>query len=800
MMLKDAAREIRLHPGRFVATLIAIAISVAYMAGSSIFIETQRVAMGNLLARPLAQADAIVSSGDPAAGPLLKSQPDVAAVAPIITASMVLSKGDRTAVVEGYVVPPEEFRWARTIDGRWPTARTEVALSRAGAKSLGATVGDELKPPEWVGGDVLRLVGITDDPDGLFTTTGYLASTPGADSASGWVVKAKPGVSPQALVDAIGPTVRSKLGPDTKVSTAEAEREARLLDLTGQFDILKYMFQVFAVIALLVGMIIIANTFTILLAQRRRQIGLLRAVGASGSQVRRKFLAEAVLIGLLGSALGVVLGMGLAAAGASYTNALHWGLALPWRDLVVALLVGTLATVIAAIAPSLRATRVAPLEALQTVPTAEQARRATTARIVVCSVFGVAGIALTVLSQVATNQWNLAYGIGAGVCLTVAVLGLARLYVPAMLRGLGKIFGFTGPLTRLAAENSARNPQRASATAVALMLAMGLIVTLQVAAATMRTSAADSINAHYPIHLTVNADAALTPDQIERFSHFPGVETSTALEGKPIDVEGGRVLVLKGEQAVRELAPSFSDKLTDQTVLVTSTESRPSLSLEPGGTPLKARTADWLDYTQAIVTDTNYATVSGSPQTSVLWLKLGSGVDFLTVYNDVGSLARELGVTVTIGGSAMMIGIIDQFVFWLLVVLTALLGVAVVIALVGVANTLGLSVIERRRESALLRALGMQRAGLRVMLLIEALMLALVGAGVGIAAGFFFGWLGASSAFKTMADPTMKLHFAVDWGWTFLLLGIAAAAAALASILPGRRAAMATPTEALADE
>jgi len=150
-------------------------------------------------------------------------------------------------------------------------------------------------------------------------------------------------------------------------------------------------------------------------------------------------------------------------------------------------------------------------------------------------------------------------------------------------------------------------------------------------------------------------------------------------------------------------------------------------------------------------------------------------------------------------GGAMMAGILEQILNVVMIVMSALLGVAVVIALVGVGNTLALSVLERQRESALLRALGMQRGGLRAMLLIEAMLISLVGVVIGIIAGAFFGWLGISSALRMFGtEEVPELHYTVDLGWTALILGVCITAAALASILPGRRAANATPTEALA--
>lgn len=192
--------------------------------------------------------------------------------------------------------------------------------------------------------------------------------------------------------------------------------------------------------------------------------------------------------------------------------------------------------------------------------------------------------------------------------------------------------------------------------------------------------------------------------------------------------------------------------------------------------------------------------MAGEPAVTELWVKLTDRTS-ATALNQLVSAADASPGQVQVDGSAFLAAILQQVLDVVLIVLTALLGVAVVIALVGVGNTLGLSVIERQRESALLRALGMQRSSLRWMLLVEALLLALVGTVIGILAGAFFGWLGVSSTMLMMPeDSRVEMVFSVDGTLTALLVAVCLVAASLASILPGRRAANATPTEALAVE
>ncbi len=204
--------------------------------------------------------------------------------------------------------------------------------------------------------------------------------------------------------------------PGLEVQSADEFRDAALVATTGSFDVFKNMLLAFAVIAVLVGMITIANTFTILVAQRRRQLGLLRAVGATGGQVMGRMIVESLLLGALGSAVGVGLGFAVAAVGAQITGSMFWGLTVNWGEVGLAVLVGVLATMVSAVVPSIAASRVKPLEALQAVPTATQAKRAGLARAVICGVLIAGGAALAVVSQTGRSEWNLAYASPAPAC------------------------------------------------------------------------------------------------------------------------------------------------------------------------------------------------------------------------------------------------------------------------------------------------------------------------------------------------------------------------------------------------
>ncbi|MFD0866269.1 FtsX-like permease family protein, partial [Tessaracoccus lubricantis] len=447
-MWRQAVSELRLHPGRFVATLIAIAISVGFIAAISVFVNSEQSALGKASSLPLANADLYISTQGaevPDLADTISAVEGVRGVHQVPYAQpLILNNGDRSTLSQLYAVPPEDLQWSELVDGRWPATNREIVLSRAGLDALAANVGDSLSPDN-SGENSLTVVGATDDPKSLWSAIGYVQV--GEDWSTGeYAVLLDDGASTVDALAAVSASAR-ELDPQVTVTTAADQRQKALDHLTNDFDVFKYLLQTFGVVALLVGMITIANTFTILVAQRRRQVGLLRAVGASPGQVMGRVIVESFLLGVIGSLLGIALGFGVALIGGSITGSLHWGLDVAWGELALAFAAGVAATMISAIAPAVVASRVKPLEALQVVPTAAQARRAGLVRIILVALAGVIGALLFVMSRVNTDL-SVLWAVGSGAFLTVAVLGAAPFFVPPLLRLLGAAFGRTGPTAR----------------------------------------------------------------------------------------------------------------------------------------------------------------------------------------------------------------------------------------------------------------------------------------------------------------------------------------------------------------
>lgn len=844
-MLRDSIKEIRYHPGRFLATLVAIAISVGFLAAISIFVASVTNALGQQSSLPTTKADIVVSTDDKldrtteaSAAELLtkiKAVPGVEAAEGIYQTDASVTGPSRSEYVRFLGVPDEQFRWTSPTQGRWPTTQTEIALSQRVLDRIGAKVGDTVTINE----QKVTVVGATNDPSSMFGGYGYVAKPPTtagdsenpAPEPSLFVIKLKPGadaatVQQQLDTQAVPFAMHAKLAADYK--------QDALASFTRDFNALKYILWVFGVIALVVGIITIANTFAILLVQRRRQIGLLRAVGASGSQVRGRFLVEAALLGLIGSILGLLLGAGIAAIGMVATKSMWAGLVAPWPELLIEIAVGVLATVVAAFVPSIRATRVHPLEALQPVATAEAARRASIVRLVFCLVLIAIGAACTAVA-LTTKKLNIVWALGAGVTLSVGVLVGATFIIPWIIKGVGALLQRTGATSRLAVLNALRNPKRTAATATALMLAVGLIVTLQVGLASVRATATDSIERAYPLDLTftfaqgggnpngprTEPATHLPDDLLTRVKGWPEVQSAVSLQGgflapemdastPPTEPTGlSYVPVVVPNAQIASITKIVPQTIADNEIWV-HPEQRDvqgakltdgmSITVQgvSGPVTLKVRTSNAMEGV-AMVSATTLPKLVKPTGTMAVWVKLKPDVDIASVYTNVGKIPELQTGTVYPGGGALIKYAVNMVIGILVTVLTALMGVAVVVALVGVANTLGLSVLERTRESALLRAMGMQRLSLRAMLLIEALVITLVGVLVGVVAGAFFAWLGITAVFKQMnsTDPTV---FAVDWPLTLAMIAVAALAAALASIIPGHKAATAPPTEALAAE
>ncbi len=860
-MFRHALKEVRYHPGRIIATVIAIMISTAFMSAASVSMKSISTAIGRQQVSYVAAADATLrynaSQPNVRVGQILdvlNSDPNVADYDVIEAVMMPLesTRSGKTEFVNLTSLPKDGFTWGNLVEGRWPNTPQELAVPKVVADNIDLQIGDTSYG--------MKVVGFTDLPRSNFGSSfvfkndghpfgrdkkpGEIAEN-GPGSNTVFLIKFTDGISKASAIDGLRPKLEKfadlHYEEHNRGSVAMAFGDANTVEgiavdeMTYGTNVITYVFWAFGLIALFVGAIIIANTFQVLVEQRRRQIGLLRTLGASRSQIRRQLLAEAMIIGLLGSLLGVVLGILIGAGVGWYTGTLVWGLSVPLGQNAIVVGFGVLVTVIASNAPVNRATRIAPLEALRPYDPVTYTKKTAVVRTVIVVIFAILAVALIAMSYTKIG-YALLWAIAGAGCLSIAVLIGAQLYLPSLLRMIGGVLGRFSPTARLAAANTVRHPKRSAATGVALMLAVGLIVTLQVGTATVERTAIDAIKKEFPVDIQLKSghssdefddptkpispsSQAITEAELHKIDQTPNIKAKAKLEsayaaiGKP----GSSSVNESSHKRVYRWNPDIvrvNDLITEPAAGVayyTSGDYRMgpnnTLTLRHGNrsVEVKMEKVKYLAYDEVLVGQQTFDELfDHSDGTTAVWMSM-DGYDKL--FDTMNYLIKNLQQDgISMDGSAMYSWILQTVLYWITVTMTVMLGVAVLVALVGVANTLSLSVIERQRESALLRALGMQKSSLRIMLMIEALMIVLVGVVIGAAAGAFFGWLGVSSGIRTIKNTTddvvmnFPVHFAVHWWLTLGLIAIAAVAAVIASLAPGRRAANASPTEALAIE
>jgi putative ABC transport system permease protein len=567
---------------------------------------------------------------------------------------------------------------------------------------------------------------------------------------------------------------------------------------------------VFGTVAVLVAGLVIANTFAVLLAQRTRELALLRCVGATARQVRRSVLGEALVTGLASSAIGVAAGIGLGAAmsalaGDGGSPIPLAGLSVPWYAPVAGVLVGTLVTLLAALAPARAATLVAPLAALRPVDPAPLRSRSGVLRLVLGLALLLPGIALMGLG---VAMAAVLVALPGGVLSFLGVVLLAQRAVPPVVAAAGQLAArFGGVPAQLAAGNATRNPRRTAATATALLIGVTLTSAFVVGAASTRATAQAGLAAQFPTDVVVSSfDGALPGSLLGTLADLDGVDRGAAVlsadvlgpDGEPIWTFGvdpdatGPVLrstdelplPVPGQAVLPEwLAESWSVRDGDDVTLGGAGQERSFTALvADSGQPLMLTAEDL----RAVAPETG---------TGELWLRLTDAEPGqVAVVDRITDVVAEVDPMAQVTGLVTLRDQIDEVLDLLLLVVTGLLGIAVVIALIGVGNTLALSVVERRQENGLLRALGLTRRQLRGLLAWEAVLVAGVAAVLGVLIGGAYGLIGAASVLGEIGAIVLS----VPWLQVAAIVVVATVAGLLASVLPARRAARTAPVAAIA--
>ncbi len=841
-MLRTTLARVRANAGRMVASCVAIALAVAFVAATLALTASSQRAVLDAVAGRFASSDAVVTdvpgevvtdqgAMDPAAlaraEALLSGRPWVAAVTAdlgLLVDLRLPERAGRQVVTARGVTPAGPLRWQRVSAGRLPEAGGEVAVSPRLSARLGEVLtitpqlrGDLVRPRPQPVAVRVRVVGIVDlgaDPTAgvrgqVFATPGQAAAWDTAASGTPLPVlqrlrvAATTGTSPEELVT----RVRSVLAGDpatagllvaTGSESAQEVADAYAGDTAGVTAALL----VFAVIALVVAGLVITNTFAVVLAHRTRELALLRCVGASTAQVVRGVLAEAVVVGAGASVLGAAAGVALAAGATLVLDSVDTPVPLgavvvPVGGLLIAVAVGTTVTVLAALVPARAAVRVPPLAALRPLePVAVVTRRGLLRLALGLSLLVASAVGL-VLSSLGGQ---LVPAVVAGVVNFLAVVLLAQRAVPPVVALAGRLAASVGGVpASLAAANALRDPRRTAATATALLVGVTLTASVVVGAASTRATATAQLDAHHPVDATVRADEPLPADMADRLAGVHQVAAAAAVTRGTITVDGQEV-VAHGVDPVAAAATVRSERLQPlprpgSMVVGRSAADRLGIAAGqqvtlrgPSGTrALTARLA--AGATRELLLDAaDLSALDAARATDEVWVRLTPGLDVaaqVAAVDRITEAAAGASPTSSVTAGAAQRQALDEIVDLLLLVMTCLLAVAVLIALLGVGNTLALSVVERRRESGLLRALGLTRRQLSATLVWEAVLVAGVAALLGTGLGVVYGAAGTGAVLGG-GGPVAAV---VPW---LPLAGIVAASAlagALASVVPARRAA-----------
>jgi putative ABC transport system permease protein len=847
-MLSLTIKEMRGHSRRLVGTALAVFLGVAFLAGTLVLGDTLRNNFDNLFAEVNAGTDVIVRGAtdlgieaDEPRGLIDRSLVDevaavdgVAAAEPQIEGLGQILGADGDAVggngppqLAGSWISDEELNPYRLVDGRAPEADDEVVINRRTADEGELEIGDRttVLTPEPV---AVTIVGISTfgDEDGLGGVTFTAFSLEGAmehvtkdpDGVSSIAVRADDGTSQDELVTRVDEVLPNGIEAvsGTEVSTQNAD------DINELFlDMLTTFLTVFAGIALLVATFSIYNTFSIIVAQRTRTAALLRAIGASRRQVLISVVMEAFVVGVVASLAGLAGGIGVAALLKGLFDAAGFalpagGVVVTGGTVIVSVVVGVVVTLLAGILPAVRASRVPPLAALRDV--AVERTSPSAPRVVAGAILTGLGAAITAATALSNDPSLAVVGLGAVITLIGAiVLGpvVARPVAGVLGAPLARLRGLPGSLAR---QNAIRNPRRTAATASALMVGVGIVTLFTVFAASLKESTADTIDRSFAGDLVISSGpfgSSLSPDLAAGVGELPEVDSAVGIGRGFASIDGDTKEMTVAEPTdlatavdVGVTSGSVADMTADEIAVSDATADANGWAR---GDTLRVTFADGAstDLTVGATYDVSdivggyvlpsetYAPHTRQPVDSTVVIDLADGTSLAEGKAAVERVAADYGdpdVEDREEFAATMSAGADMF----LTIIYALLALAIIIALMGIANTLSLSVHERTRELGLLRAVGETRGQLRSMVRWESVIVATFGVVGGIGLGVFLGWALVEAASNTPGSvisqfvlPTTRLAIVVIVG---------AIAGVLAGLRPARRAARLDVLRAIATE
>ncbi|MFD7614806.1 ABC transporter permease [Streptomyces sp. NPDC059828] len=835
-MFRTALRNVLAHKARLLMTVLAVMLGVAFVSGTLVFADTLSNAFRNQSAKSYDNvAVAVTSFADPndadASGISQKhldrigELDGVAAAYGRVSGFAGVAGSDGKLIGAGWSNKGSNFAPGKDgkdpaytfTDGSGPVKDSQIALDKESVDKGKFKVGDKVRVA-------------TNGPAKDYTLSGVFTTQDGAVNAGGSLVlfdtglaqkqylkpgfftdvtvTAAPGADDAAILKALTPLLPESAEASTGQDLAQKQAE----QIEEGMSVLKQILLGFAAIALFVGIFLISNTFTMLVAQRTKEIALMRAVGASRKQITRSVLVEAALVGLAAAAVGFLIGIGLAVGLRSGMAA--FDMKVPAGPLVIgaspviaALSVGVLITMLAAWLPGRRAAKIPPVAAMNSVHAVATAK-SLVLRNSLGSVLTAGGSALILGGAAAegeTGRMMIAGGAFLALLGVIVLIPMLARPVIALVRPL--LIGAFGVAGKLAGQNAVRNPRRTGATASALAIGLTLVTGLSVLGVTVGEAIAktttDNIRADYMVMMA--GAGGLDRSALDALEKAPGVsavspeqdfpfqvgnaksqdyELATGVTPGGIDkvlnvpvVNGSLATLAQGQIAVPEdTAKERGWKVGDSVAVTFNDKKKGTLKV---GAVYKGS-----DFLSGVLIDTKIANAhEAKPYIPNIFVKMDGGE----------SAANEKALIDALGGNpAIKVmdqqDIRDQFggeINVMLNILYGLLAMALIIAVLGVVNTLAMSVFERQQEIGMLRAIGLDRRRVKRMVRLEAVVISLFGATVGIVLGSFLGW----AIGETIADKIPGYELVLPWDRIAIFLALAGLVGVLASLWPARSAA-----------
>lgn len=718
----------------------------------------------------------------------------------------------------------------KMTEGKAPATASEIAIPQRTAKESSLKIGDKvttLSHDDAVSAHEFTIVGTYSSGNrtlapSYVTTEGFEASTGMKPTGEIHVATNAPAVNKygnpstddqEQWTKKLTTELTSFKGVKVKSASATMDESLRAIQVSAAM--LTAIALIFPAIAILVASVVVSSTFRVLLQQRRRELALLRALGGSTKQVRSLVRRETYAVGGISSLVGIILGLLLGGFGLSAitedTTFVDVISSISPLYVVLVWLFGTLLTVFVGRRPARAVSQVPPIAALSPINEAD-ATSQKSHRVALTL-----GLLLTVLCggslfaslRIHNGSQKFLASFGLSLLCLVGILITCTVVVPAATKLFGKLW--PGMLARMARENTVRNPGRTAATGTSIVIGVTLVVTMMVGASSMRDSLINEVNERRPFDISVSnfSDEALSSDIQSRISSTDGVaatvpvystvgganaEDGTIAPGGTGSEDAGTMPIL-GQPNYSTVAHSSVDQIDDATVMVSlgslDGKNIKLCAAEGSCMTLKAK-YDKNATAPYEISQANLLKIAPKAPITGMIVKLKDGASATAVQKNLAKIDTGLSV----GGSAIEREMYTDIINQMLLIVVGLLGVSVLVALVGVANTLSLSVAERTRENGLLRALGLTKRQMKSMLALEALFISVTGALIGTACGIFFGAIGI------LALPLegITVFITIPWMQILAVVMIAILAALVASWLPGRRAAKVSPSVALATE